>query len=222
MGLPWLGGRIMPRLQCLRRLQVPRGQAMTLWRVEAVLTVVVIFASAPVTTAISLAGGFAPQWHALLPTPVEARARGSQPPDGGWGPVGIDSGQALLRKPAGMGKRRVCVCKAEAIEETRSERFSLRAAFKVLPEAWRGVAVNAWSSLLAGAVAYTIATPIEAFKVELFNGCVRYSLRTLRRWFHGSSCTLTILFVLCAATCLCVAGLRWRMTVGFIHYVGFS
>ena len=50
--------RIMPRLQCLRRLQVPCGQAMTQWRVEAVLTVVVIFASAPVTTAISLAGSF--------------------------------------------------------------------------------------------------------------------------------------------------------------------
>ena len=118
-------------------------------------------------TARNVAGGFAPQWHALLPTPVEARARGSQPPDGGWGPVGIDSGQAKLRKPAGMGQRRVCVCKAEAIEETRSERFSLRAAFKALPEAWRGVAVNAWSSLLAGAVAYTIATPIEAFKVGI-------------------------------------------------------
>ena len=52
--------RIMPRLQCLRRLQVPRGQAKTQWGVEVVLTIVVIFASAPVTAAVSLAAGSFP------------------------------------------------------------------------------------------------------------------------------------------------------------------
>jgi hypothetical protein len=43
----------------------------------------------------------------------------------------------------------------------------LRAFFQRLPEGCRAPVINAWSSLLAGLVAYTVATPIEAFKVGI-------------------------------------------------------
>jgi len=45
--------------------------------------------------------------------------------------------------------------------------FSLKAAFQKLPDAWRSSVINVWAATLAGLVAYTIATPVEAFKVGI-------------------------------------------------------
>ena len=69
-----------------------------------------------------------------------------------------------LRPPAPATSPRTHIAKAAQPEK---EAFSLRAVFQTLPQAWRDPAINGWASLLAGIVAYTIATPMEAFKVGI-------------------------------------------------------
>ena len=61
----------------------------------------------------------------------------------------------------------VCIAEARPPPKTHHEDFPPRDLFRRLPEGWRAPIINAWASLLAGLVAYTIATPIEAFKVGM-------------------------------------------------------
>ena len=68
-------------------------------------------------------------------------------------------------------RKRVCIAEAGlpySLElNPKMPEDPLRAFFQRLPEGWRAPVINAWSSLLAGLVAYTVATPIEAFKVGI-------------------------------------------------------
>jgi hypothetical protein len=67
--------------------------------------------------------------------------------------------------------KRVCIAEAGmpySLElKPKMREDPLRAFFQRLPEGCRAPVINAWSSLLAGLVAYTVATPIEAFKVGI-------------------------------------------------------
>ena len=130
-----------------------RGSGLT------VSALVLALASSSPCTAISMPDGFAPRWRTL--TPHESpKCRFSNLRDDG---AHFGTAEGALR-PWGREQRRVCVAKAEAQKQSE---FSLKAAFQKLPEAWRSSVINVWAATLAGLVAYTIATPIEAFKVGI-------------------------------------------------------
>lgn len=126
---------------------------------ERGLTAVVCFlllSMCGLSSAISVPSGIcSPQWHTLLPNAPESRVA-----------EGIAGERQWRFGPLHLGQhQRVCVAKAN--EPQKKEEFGLKAAFQKLPEVWQSPVINAWASILAGLVAYTIATPIEAFKVGI-------------------------------------------------------